>query len=129
VFTKLHIQLQIQDPEEVLIVKFNSGLLLFIRREVDLFESSSLDKAFLRALAVEWKLAPHLRSPLSKVGPSSTPSSPTSPTSPKTSKWCSYHKSQFHSSVECHVLHNQNHVKTLFIDAPESSSAQHLPLS
>jgi hypothetical protein len=55
VFTKLCIQLQIQDLEEVLIVKFNSGLLLLLCREVDLFEISSLDKAFLRALVVEWK--------------------------------------------------------------------------
>jgi hypothetical protein len=39
--------------EEVLIFKFNSGPLLLLCREVDLFESSSLDKAFLRALVVE----------------------------------------------------------------------------
>jgi hypothetical protein len=93
VFTKLCIQLHIQYPEEVLIAKFNSSLLLFIRREVDLFESSSLDKAFLQALAMEQNLSPPLHSPLSKVGLSSSPSSPTSPTSPKPRKWCSYHKS------------------------------------
>jgi hypothetical protein len=129
VFTKLCIQLQIQDPEEVLIVKFNSGLLLFIHREVDLFEISSLDKAFLRALDVEWKLSPHLRSPLSKVGPSSTPSSPASPTSPKPRKWCSYHKSQFHSSVECHVLHNQNLSRLYSLMLLSPPRAQCPPLS
>jgi len=127
-FTKLHIELYIQDSKEVLIVKINSGLLLFIHREVYLFERSSLDTTFLRALVVEWKLTPCLRAPLSKVGPSSSPSSSASPISPKTRKWCSYHKSQFHSSLEYHVLHNHNHVKTLFVDSPESSSSTMPPL-
>jgi hypothetical protein len=63
VFCKLRIQLHISDPEEYLIVKFNSGLLMVFRREVDLFDSASLDKAFLRALAVERKVAPRIRSP------------------------------------------------------------------
>jgi hypothetical protein len=61
VFCKLCIQLQIREPDEVLIIKFNSGLLLPLRREVDLFDNASLDKAFLRALAIERKVAPHIR--------------------------------------------------------------------
>jgi len=56
VFCKLCLQLHIKDPDEVLIIKFNSGLLFQFRREVELFESNTLDKAFLKALAVERKL-------------------------------------------------------------------------
>jgi len=56
VFCKLRIQLHISDPDEVLIIKFNSGLLMLLRREVELFDSASLDKAFIRALAVERKV-------------------------------------------------------------------------
>jgi hypothetical protein len=53
IFCKLRIQLHINDPDEVLIIKFNYGLLLPLHHEVDLLESSSLDKAFLWALVVE----------------------------------------------------------------------------
>ena len=56
VFCKLRIQLHIFDPEEVLIIKFNSGLLMIFRHEVELFDSTSLDKAFIHALAVERKV-------------------------------------------------------------------------
>jgi len=34
------------------------GLLMHLHHEVDLFESSSLDKAFLRALAIKRKVVP-----------------------------------------------------------------------
>jgi hypothetical protein len=61
VFDKLHIQLHINELDEVLIIKFNYGLLLPLRQEVDLFDSSSLDKAFLRALVIERKVSPQTR--------------------------------------------------------------------
>jgi len=51
-------QLHITDREEVLIIKFNFVLLIHLHCEMDLFEISSLDKAFLRALVVEHKVAP-----------------------------------------------------------------------
>jgi hypothetical protein len=38
--------------------------------EVDLFESSSLDKSFLRALVVERKVAPRIHSPQFGYDPS-----------------------------------------------------------
>jgi hypothetical protein len=44
---KLRIHLHINDPEEVFLIKFNSGLLMHLSPEFDLFERSSLDKAFL----------------------------------------------------------------------------------
>eukprot|EP00253_Pinus_taeda_P035363 PITA_35363 len=56
VFCKLRIQLHISDRDEVLIIKFNSDLLMLLRREVELFDSASLDKAFIWALAVERKV-------------------------------------------------------------------------
>lgn len=56
VFCNLRIQLRIFDPEKVLIIKFNSSLLMLFRREVELFDSASLDKGFIRALAVESKV-------------------------------------------------------------------------
>jgi len=31
---------------------------MFFRREVDLFDSTSLDEEFIQALAVEWKVGP-----------------------------------------------------------------------
>lgn len=52
-FCKLHLLLQIPHPKKVLILKFIAGLLMHYRREVDLFENTSLNKAFQRALAIE----------------------------------------------------------------------------
>jgi len=57
VFFKLCIELHISNLEEVLIFKFNSGLLTIFHREFDLFESPSLDKAFFQALTMEPKVA------------------------------------------------------------------------
>jgi hypothetical protein len=59
----MRIQLYIANMKGVLIIKFNSGLLIHLRCEVDLFEISSLENTFLRALAVERKVAPQTRSP------------------------------------------------------------------
>jgi hypothetical protein len=52
IFCKLLIQLHIKEPDELLIIKFNYVLLLPLRREVYLFDNTSLDKAFLWALAI-----------------------------------------------------------------------------
>jgi hypothetical protein len=64
----LRIQLHISDLEEVLIVKFNFGLLTIFCHAVDFFESPSLDKAFLCALVVEHKVAPQILSPPTQYG-------------------------------------------------------------
>jgi hypothetical protein len=84
--------LHILDPEEYLIVKLNSSLLMVFRREVDLFDSASLDKAFLWALAMECKVDPRIHSPQTQSGPfnvgpsivhpSTYPTSPASPSTP-----------------------------------------------
>jgi len=71
-FCKLCLLLQIPDPEEVHILKFIVGLLMHYRREVDLFENTSLNKAFQRALAIERKIAPRTHTPQSR--PNSSPS-------------------------------------------------------
>jgi len=47
IFYKLWVQLHVQEIKEVLVVKFNYGFLSFLRREVELFDITSLDKAFL----------------------------------------------------------------------------------
>ena len=64
---------------------------MFFHREVDLFDNASLDKAFLRALAVERKVATRILPPQTQSGPSTVgpsivrPSTyPTSTTSPST---------------------------------------------
>jgi hypothetical protein len=60
VFYKLHIYLCNNYPDEVLIIKFNSGILLPLRHKVDLFERSYLDKVFLRAFTIERKVSPQI---------------------------------------------------------------------
>jgi len=52
IFYKLCLQLHVSKSEEVLIIKLNSGMLFNFRREVELLESNTLDKAFLKALAI-----------------------------------------------------------------------------
>jgi hypothetical protein len=47
--------LHVSNPKEVLILKFVVGLLIQLRREVELFEDPTLDKTFQRYLAIERK--------------------------------------------------------------------------
>jgi hypothetical protein len=125
IFYKLCIQLHITDPEEVLIVKFNYGLLLSICHEVDLFESSSLDKAFLWALDVEHKVAPQIHSPQPRYDPSTAGPSqvtPTTTSTPRTMPWCTFHKTNSHASVDCRALQNLHPNKTLFAEVAQSDS-------
>jgi hypothetical protein len=125
IFCKLCIQLHIGDPEEVLVIKFNSGLLMHLRHEVDLFESSSLDKAFLRALAIERKVAPRIRSPQPGYDPSTTGPSqvtPTATSTPRTMPWCTFHKTNSHASTDCRALQNLHPNKTLFAEVTQSDS-------
>jgi hypothetical protein len=63
VFNKLYIQLHISDLKEVLLIKFNSGLLMYLHREVDIFEMSSFTKSFLWAFVMECKVVPRICSP------------------------------------------------------------------
>lgn len=62
VFYKFHTQLHMSDLKEVLLIKCNYGLLMYLHREVDLFEISSFDKAFLWALVMECKVVPRIYS-------------------------------------------------------------------
>eukprot|EP00253_Pinus_taeda_P008244 PITA_08244 len=125
VFCKLRIQLLISDPDEVLIIKFNSGLLMLLRREVELFDSASLDKAFIRALAVEC-----FRYPQARNGPSSFHSSnvasASSPT-PHHTPWCTFHKTNSHASADCRVLKNLRPQKTLFTEVEQPKATTPLP--
>lgn len=102
---------------------FNPGLKQF-RCEVDLFESKSLDKAFLGALAVERKVAPRGRT--TQSCPGFNPQATTSPTSARSNHhnpnapWCSYHKTSFHTSTECRALKGMHTTNTLFAEATSS---------
>ena len=60
VFCKICIQLHFSEPGKVLIINFNSGLLLPLRREVHIFVGAYLDKDFLRVFAIERKVSPHI---------------------------------------------------------------------
>eukprot|EP00253_Pinus_taeda_P007128 PITA_07128 len=130
VFCKLRIQLHISDPDEVLIIKFNSGLLMLLRREVELFDSASLDKAFIRALAVERKVGTRIRYPQARNGPSSFDSSnvasASSPT-PHRTPWCTFHKTNSHASADCRVLKNLRPQKTLFTEVEQPKATTPLP--
>jgi hypothetical protein len=122
VFCKLRIQLQIREPDEVLIIKFNSGLLLPLRREVDLFDNTSLDKAFLWALAVERKVAPHIRylpnqNHVDNPSPSHSPPYPSSSSVTKNALWCNFHKTNSHNFVDCRAIKNSHPHQTLFAEA------------
>ena len=131
VFCKLRIQLHISDPDEVLIIKFNSGLLMLLRREVELFDSASLDKAFIRALAVERKVGTRIRYPQARNGPSSFDSSnvasASSPT-PHRTPWCTFHKTNSHASADCRVLKNLRPQKTLFTEVEQPKATTPLPV-
>jgi hypothetical protein len=129
----LRIQLHISDLEEVLIVKFNFGLLTIFCHEVDLFESPSLDKAFLRALVVERKMAPQNRSPPTQYGPLvASPShtehsivSPASPSTPRNAPWCTFHKTNSHASADCRALKSIHTNQTLFAEVAQPNSSDH----
>jgi hypothetical protein len=113
-----------------LIVKFNYGLLMVFRREVDLFESPSLDKAFLRALVMERKVAPQIYSPQTRSpsnGPSHTGHSNVSLyITLHTSKciWCTFHKTNSHASVNCQALKNLHTNKNLFAEVTQPDSPE-----
>jgi hypothetical protein len=118
VFCKLRIQLHINDPDMVLIIKFNSGLLLPLRCGVDLFEISSLDKAFLRALAVERKVSPRIcylqnRATSANLNPSHPQPYTSSSSAHKNVAWCTFHKTNSHNFVDCRAIKNICTNKTL----------------
>lgn len=95
--------------EEVLIVKFNSSLLLSIRHEVDLFESSSLDKAFLRALAAERNVTAWIHSPQPGYDPFTTgPSQVTLPPPPHIER----HLGVPSTRPNCMILPTVRHFRT-----------------
>ena len=97
--------------------------------EVDLFDSASLDKAFLRPLVVEHKVAPWIHSPQTQYGPSNArpstyPTSPASSYTPNNAPWCTFHKTNSHSSVDCQelkIFYNMS----LFAEAAQSYMLDH----
>jgi hypothetical protein len=123
-FSKLHLLLHIPDPEEVLILKFISGLLVQFCREVELFENQTLDKVFQRSLAIERKVAPRGRTPQSRPTASQTPTSnPTSrfpltrsPNPNTNTPWCSFHKTASHNTSNCRVLKSLKTNKALLTE-------------
>ena len=104
-------------------------------REVDLFDSASLDKAFLWALAVERKVAPRICPPQTQSGPSTAspsiarPSIYTtflaSPSTPNNVPRCTFHKTDSHASVDCWALKIIRNNMYLFVEVAQSSSPNH----
>ena len=74
---KQRLQLHILDPEEVLILKFITGLLMQFHREVELFKNPTLDKNFQGALSIKRKIAPRGRTPQYHPNPNASPSQTT----------------------------------------------------
>jgi len=126
IFGKLHLQLHVFDQEEVLIIKFNSGLLFTFHHECDMFKSTTLEKAFPHALAVERKVHPHSSSYQPHSDPPTTSSSTNTshtlpqPCTPYT--WCTFHNTSSHSSADCRALQNQHTNKSLLIEVDSLSS-------
>jgi hypothetical protein len=116
-----------------LIVKCNSSLLTIFRREFDLFESPSLDKAFIRAFSVERKVAPQIRSPPTQYGPSAASPwhtqhsmvSPISPSTPRNVPWCTFHKTNLHESTNCQSLKKIHTNQNLFVEVAHLDSSDH----
>jgi len=105
-------------------------LLLIYRHEVDLCESPSLDKVFIRGLAVERKVAPQIHSPQtlsdpSIVGPSHSPVSPTLASTRRNASLCTFHKTNSHASVDYRALQNLLPNKTLLADVAQPNSLDH----
>jgi len=100
IFCKLRVQLHDHEPKEVLVVKFSFGFLSFLGKEVDLFDNTSLDKAFLWTLVVERKVVSKLRNPPSPC-PAATPSAANATHG---SPWCTFHRSSTHSAADCRAL-------------------------
>jgi hypothetical protein len=113
---------EIREPNEVLIIKFNSCLLLPLRWEVDLFYNTSLDKAFLWALVVEIKVAPPIRYPPNRNPTNNPPPSHSQPYSSsssgtKNTVWCNFHKTNSHNSADYRAIKNSHPHQTLFAEA------------
>jgi hypothetical protein len=103
-------------------IKFNSTLLLPLRREVDIFDNASLNKDFLCDLVLEIKVAPHIRYPPNKhqddnPSPSHSPPYPSSWSETKNSLWCNFHKTNSHNSTDCRAIKNTHPHQTLFVEA------------
>jgi len=112
IFCKLRVHLYVLEPEEVLVVKFNSVFLSFLCKEVQLFDNTSLNKAFLWALAVERKVVikPHNSpSPRPTANPSTATRMPGSP-------WCTFHRCSTHSTTDCRALKSSHTRKALYLE-------------
>jgi hypothetical protein len=124
----LRIQLHISYPEEVLIVKFNFGLLTIFHHQIDLFESPSLESTFLWALVVEHKVASQNLSSPTRYSPSAaSPShseqsivSLASPSTPGSAPWCNFHKTNFYAFVDFRILKSIRTNQTLFAEVAKS---------
>jgi len=110
---------------------------------VELFENTSLNKAFQSELAIERKIPPRARTPQSR--PNSSPSNyqPTTsnpsarftsphPQNPTANTcWCTFHKTSLHNIFECRVLKSMKTNKTLFtehISAEPVENNEEVPL-
>jgi hypothetical protein len=101
-------------------------VLLRTHHEVELLDSLSMDKDFLRTLVVECKLIPQICSPEAPDEPCATGNSPTISSSgsktfrasPHNVHWCSLNKINSHSSADCCALKNLPTIKTLLIKIP-----------
>jgi hypothetical protein len=105
-------------------------LLIIFHREFDLFESPSLEKTILQALAMEHKVDPQIHSPQPRSHPSTVVPShslviPSSPSTPIISPWCTLHKINSHSSVEFHAFKNLHSNKDLVAKVTHIDSPDH----
>jgi hypothetical protein len=101
------IHLHVNEPDEVLIIKFYSSLLLPLRWEVDLFYNASPDKDnFLRALDIEIKVTPHIKYASYRIQDDKPPPShsqpyPSSLLATNNAVWCNFYKINSHNYVDC----------------------------
>jgi len=99
------------------VVKLNYGFLSFLRKEVELFDSTSLDKAFLRDLEMERQVVSKPRNP-NYQHPTNTSSAATpSPDTP----WCTFHRTSTHATVDCRAIKYNHTQKTLYLNTASPS--------
>jgi len=103
------------------VVKFNSGFLSFLRKEVELFDRTSLDKAFLKALVVEHKVVIRPRNPPSQCLATTTYVANPSPGMP----WCTFHRTSTHSTTDFRAIKYNRTQKALYLNT--TSPSVHTP--
>jgi hypothetical protein len=122
IFNKMSIKLKVRDSINIFHVKFIYGLLLHLRKELEIFSITSIEHALYFSSKIEAKLPKtnlinkkklifSPQPPATSKGQSNSSGynlgslgTTLSTRTQKKRKWCSYHKRYGHSNDECKVM-------------------------